>query len=121
MSDFRPAQVTGDLNVTQEPVKVLATAQTSVPVATQLTILSFVTTASDRNIMTITGASEFGGQYQLFLDTVLQDEAYSAGGGVLNVLFKFANWELAVGQTVEVKVEHGSNASRVFSSTIWGF
>ena len=121
MADFKPSQVTGDLSITQEPVKVLATAQTSVPVSTQLTVVTFTATASDKNIMRITGASEFGGQYQLFLDTVLQDEAYSAGGGGLNVIFQFDNWELGVGQVVDVKVEHGSDASRVFSSSIWGF
>lgn len=122
MADFRPAQVTGDLNVTQETEKILADSSVSVSVDTQTTIVTFTATFADKNITKITGASEFPGEYQIFRNAVLKETLYSGGGGGLNVKFTLQNWGLTAGDIIDLKYTHGfSGKTPTVYGTIWGF
>ena len=122
MADFKPSQVSGDLEVTQEVEKVLADGAVSVSTGVQTTIATFTATAGDKNVTKITGAAEFAGEYQVFKNTVLKETLYSGGGGGLNVKFVLQNWGLAAGDIIDVKYTHSYVAKTpTVYGTIWGF
>ena len=122
MADFKPSQVSGDIQVSQETEKILADSSVAVSVDTQTTIVTFTAIAADKNITKITGGSEFSGEYQLFKNAVLRETLYSGGGGGLNVEFTLQNWGLVVGDIIDLKYEHGHNGKTpTVYGTIWGF
>jgi hypothetical protein len=117
-----PSAIPWIVTATEFPIGVLATGSVSVSVDTQTTIVSFTATGADKNITTIKGSSEFPGEYQIFLNTVLQDTLYTGGGGGLNAIWEVKNWELVATDIIDVKYEHGHNGKTpTVYSTIWGY
>jgi len=117
-----PSAIPWIVSSTEFPVTVLATGSASVSVNIQTTIVSFTATSVDKNVTKISAASEFAGEYQLFLNTVLQDTIYTGGGGGLNAIWELQNWELTATDVLDVKFEHSRTGfTPLVYATIWGY
>jgi hypothetical protein len=121
MADFKPSQVTGDLNVTQEPEVVLADdTDTDVVADTPTTIVTFLMTASDKNITRISASAELYGKFDVLKNSVQIETQRS--GPTRNVEFIFQNFSFVAGDTVDVRYTHSYGAKTPeANATIYGF
>jgi len=121
MADFKPSQVSGDLEVTQEPEAVLAEdTDSAVAQSTLTTIVTFTMTASDQHITRISCSGEVYGKFDLIKNTTEQLETKRTGPA-RNVDFNFNNFEFTTGDTLDVKVTHAYSGTHEFNATIYGF
>ena len=121
MADFKPSQVTGDLSVTQEPEVVLAEgtdANVVEDVAT--TIVSFLMTASDKNITRISASAELYGKFDVLKNSVQIETKRS--GPERNVEFIFQNFAFVAGDTIDVDYTHSYAAKTPeANASVYGF
>lgn len=115
------SQVAGDLEVSNEPETALAVdLEANVAANTLTTIVTFTTTAADKNITRISCSGDLYAKFQIFVDTVLTETLHS--GPQRFVQFEFKNYGFTAGQVIDVKVEHGyTGKTPDYHSTIYGF
>lgn len=121
MADFKPSQVTGDLDVVQVGEKVLdegTDANVAADVATN--IVSFTMTAGDKNITRISASGELYGKFDVLKNST-QIETQRSGPS-RNVEFIFQNFEFIAGDIVDVEYTHSySGKTPEANATIYGF
>ena len=121
MADFKPSQVTGDLDVVQEAEKVLDEGTDANVVADTLTtIVTFTMTASDKNITRISGSAELYGKFDVIKNGTQIETKRS--GPERNVEFTFQNFAFVAGDIVDVKYTHSySGKTPEANASIYGF
>lgn len=122
MVEFRTAQRTGDIDVTQVSESPLVVGSVATVVDTTLTtIVTFTATALVQSLTRISCSGQESGKWQLFLDTVLIETKRAAPG--LDASFVFPKrLEMSTGSILDVKVTHFAiGETSDFESTIYGF
>jgi len=130
LSDFKPAQVTGDLGVTGavtingislSTVKSTGSAD-NVPASTLTTILSKTASVTFNNITIVSVSGEAYAKYILYLNAAVLDIRRT--GPDRNLQFDFTGSPLALitGDVVDIKVEHYNTGDLLdFDATIYGY
>ncbi len=121
MADFKPSQVTGDLDVVQVAEKVLDEGtDPNVAADTLTTIVSFTMTAGDKNITRISASAELYGKFDVIINGTQFETKRS--GPARNVEFIFQNFQFISGDIVDVKYTHSySGKTPEANATIYGF
>ena len=121
MAFFQPSQVTGDLEVTQEPETVLAEGTDAAVAADVLTTLvSFTMTASDKNVTRVSASAELYGKFDVLKNSVQIETKRS--GPARNVEFIFQNFAFVAGDIIDVKYTHSySGKTPEANASIYGF
>lgn len=120
LSDFKPSQVTGDINTVDAPVWPTVVGAVSTGSATLTTIATLVANGVNR-VTKISCSGEDYAKFQLFLNTVLKDTRRS--GPDRNIDFTFESpLTLLAGDVLDVKVTHYYTGDTVaFEATIYGY
>lgn len=119
VGDFRPSQVTGNVDVSSKQASLIAVGQqASVASGSMVTVATMVANGYD-HVTKVSCSGQVPARWQLYIDSVL---AETIRGG-RNVEFIFKNpFLLETAKVLDIKVTHyHAGETPIFDATIYGF
>jgi hypothetical protein len=127
MADFKPSQVSGDVNATIEGISLTEYnkigSAANVPASTLTTIVTqgFVS-GTFENLTMVSVSGEDYAKFYIVINTVTVDVRRSGPDRNLTFNYTGAPYKLNSGDVVDVKVEHFVSGSLIdFDATIYGY
>ena len=119
MSDFKPSQVTGEIDVSSQAASIIIVGQQTLVGASTITTVATMTANGFDHVTKISCSGQESALWQLFINSVLVD---TKRGG-LNIEFVWANpLSLTATNVLDVKVTHFyTGETPTFDATIYGF